>query len=89
LWFDVNETPGRQSIIVPLTQEDKQRIAAKNEAAQQASLENQKHQHAMQQIEEKGISQAGTKVIENLAAHAHPDAMFPDAAASPAPGDSE
>jgi hypothetical protein len=89
LWFDVNETPGRQSIIVPLTQEDKQRIAAKNEAAQQASLENQKHQHAMQQIEEKGISQAGTKVIENLAAHAHPDAMFPDAAASAPPGDSE
>jgi hypothetical protein len=86
LMFDVNEVPGRQSIIVKLTDEDKQRIAAKNQAAQEASLENQKHQHAMQQIEEKGIAQAGGKVVESLAAHVHPDAMFPDnSSESPTP----
>lgn len=75
LWFDTNEVPGRQSIIVPLTQEDKQRIAAKNEAAQQASLENQRHMHARQEIEDKGIAQSGTHVIKALSEHLSPEQM--------------
>ncbi len=75
LWFDVMEVPGRQSIIVDLTDEDKKRIAAKNEFMQQQSMEAQKHRNAMAQIEEKGITQAGTNVIKNLAGHIAPEQM--------------
>ena len=75
LWFDVMEVPGRQSIITDLTDEDKKRIAAKNEFQQTQSLEAQKHRNALAQIEEKGISQAGGKVIENLASHVSPEQM--------------
>jgi hypothetical protein len=75
LWFDVMEVPGRQSIITDLSDEDKKRIAAKNEFQQTQSLEAQKHRNALAQIEEKGISQAGTKVIENLAGHVSPEQM--------------
>jgi hypothetical protein len=75
LWFDVTEVPGRQSIIAKLTQEDKQRIAAKNEAMIQSNLESQKNAHANEQIENKGIAQAGTHVIKALADHLSPEQM--------------
>jgi hypothetical protein len=87
-WFDVTETPGRQSLIVKLTDEDKKRIAAKNEFMQQQSADAQKHRNAMQQIEEKGIAQAGTHVIKTLAEHVSPDAMAP-AAETPDAGGGE
>ena len=75
MWFDVTETPGRQSLIVDLTDEDKKRIAAKNEAALQTNMEAQQHQHAMEQIEQKGITQSGVKVFEQLAGHIAPEQM--------------
>lgn len=75
LWFDVTETPGRQSLIQKLTQEDKARIAAKNEAMIQSNLESQKNAHALQQIEAKGQAQAGTHVIKSLADHLSPEQM--------------
>jgi hypothetical protein len=74
-WFDTTETPGRQSIIVPLTDEDKKRIAAKNEMAQQMSAQSQKHQHTLEEIEAKGESQSGTAIIKILAKHLDPETL--------------
>src|SRR5271166_349748 len=75
MYYDVSNWPNRQSLIVQLTDEDKQRIQAKSEQAMQSNLEAQKHGHRMAEIEQKGITQAGAKVVENLAEHAHPDAV--------------
>jgi hypothetical protein len=73
-WFDVTETPGRQTIIQPMTEDDKKKQAMKNEFKQQMALGERKHQQTMEQIEGKGIAQAGTKVIGELAKHVSPEA---------------
>jgi hypothetical protein len=64
--FDAVNWPGEQELILDQTPEDMQRIQQKSEMAQQQSLINQKHQANMEEIEQKGISQSGTKVIQSL-----------------------
>lgn len=65
-FFDVTDWPGRQSLIVDQTPEDKQKMAQKNEMMQQMSLVNQKHQATMAEIDQKGLAQSGTHVIRAL-----------------------
>jgi hypothetical protein len=72
-WFDVTETPGRQSLIVPMSAQDKQRQQAKNEAMQAMSQAEQKHRHTLEEIEAKGQAQAGTGIIKELAKHVSPE----------------
>ena len=64
--FDASEWPGEQEIITDLTAEDKQRLAQKNEFAQQMSTINQQHQAHLGEIEAKGLAQSGTKIIHSL-----------------------
>jgi hypothetical protein len=64
--LDAVDWPGQQEIVSPMTAEDKQRLAQKNEMMQQMSMINQKNQGALQQIEAKGLSQSGTHIIKSL-----------------------
>jgi hypothetical protein len=72
-WFDVTETPGRQTIIQPQTDEDKKRFAEKNEMKMKLSAAQQGHDHRMDEIEQKGITQSGTHIIKELAKHVSPE----------------
>lgn len=73
-WFDVTETPGRQSVIQKMTDDEKKKQAMKNEFKQQMALGERKHQQTMEQIEGKGVAQAGTAVVKELAKHVGPEA---------------
>jgi len=72
-WFDVTETPGRQSIIVPLTADEKKRRAAKAEAAVQASQLAQKHGYTMEEMSLKGEAQMALKIVSELAKNVSPE----------------
>jgi hypothetical protein len=64
--LDAVDWPGQQEIVSPMTAEDKQRLAQKNEMMQQMSMINQKNQGALEQIQAKGLSQSGTHIIKSL-----------------------
>lgn len=72
-WFDITETPGRQSLIVSLTDEEKKKKQAKAEIAQQQTLEAQKHRNNMDELQEKGFTQSGLAIIKELAKHLSPE----------------
>jgi hypothetical protein len=72
-WFDVTETPGRQTIIQPLTKDDKARRQAKTEAAIQQSQLAQKHGYTMEEMQQKGEGQMALKIIAELAKHVSPE----------------
>lgn len=64
--FDVSDWPGRQSLIVPMTKEDMQRQAQKNEMLQAHSLAAQKHNNLMEEIQQKSLGQSATHVVRGL-----------------------
>ena len=66
MFYDTTDWPGEQEIVEDMTDEDKQRMAQKAQAAQQMSIESQKHGHRMGEIEQKGVAQMATKIVESI-----------------------
>jgi hypothetical protein len=73
-WCDMNEIPGRQSLIVPLTKEDLARQKARMESTLQTNVIAQKHKANMEEIGAKGESQMAARIIQELAKHISPEA---------------
>jgi hypothetical protein len=65
-FLDATDWPGEQEIVAPMTQQDKDLMKQKSEAAVQNNQINLKHQATMEEIEAKGVSQSGTHVIKAL-----------------------
>jgi hypothetical protein len=71
--LDSTDWPGAQKFIIPMTDEDKKALQAKNEAAQRNSEIALKHLATMEEIEQKGRAQAGTHIIKAMTDHMHPE----------------
>jgi len=65
-FMDMTDWPGEQEIIAAMTDDDKQLMKQKSDAAQQQNAIVLKHKATMEEIEAKGISQSGTHVIKSL-----------------------
>lgn len=71
--LDATDWPGAQNFIVKMTDEDKQRLKAKSEAALQQNAIVMKHIANMAEIEQKGKAQAGTHIVKALTEHMDPE----------------
>jgi hypothetical protein len=73
--LDAVSWPGAQKFISEMTPQDQQQQQQKNAMLQQSNQIALKHKAAMEEIEMKGRSQAGTHIIRGLVDHMGPQAQ--------------
>lgn len=73
--LDSVDWPGAQKFIVNMTDQDLKNLQAKNEAAQQNSQIALKHQAALEEIEQKGMAQAGLAIVKGIVDHNAPESI--------------